>query len=98
RHGAVGCTGGAASRGDAGLGVLIGAATMSELKTRDVRGKVHDDDESVYLMDHPDSTEEIPTLDISPYLEGEPGGRERVAARLREIRLTVCLFYLRGPQ
>jgi isopenicillin N synthase-like dioxygenase len=69
---------------------------MSELKTRDVRGTIHDDAESVSLMDHPDSTEEIPTLDISPYLKGEPGGREAVAARLREISMNVGFFYLKG--
>jgi len=69
---------------------------MSELKTRDVRGTIHDDSESLYLMDHPDSIEEIPTLDISPYLKGEPGGREAVAARLRDISMTVGFFYLKG--
>jgi isopenicillin N synthase-like dioxygenase len=69
---------------------------MSQVETRDVRGRVHDDDESVYLMDHPDSTEEIPTLDIAPYLAGERGGREEVAARLREISMTVGFFYLKG--
>src|SRR5262249_3860185 len=69
-----------------------GTATMSELKTRDVRGTVHDDLASVHLMDHPDSTEEIPTLDISPYLRGAPGGCEAVAARLREIAMTVGFF------
>jgi isopenicillin N synthase-like dioxygenase len=69
---------------------------MSEVKTRDVRGTIHDDSESVYLMDHPDSTEEVPTLDISPYLKGELGGRETVAARLREISMTVGFFYLKG--
>jgi isopenicillin N synthase-like dioxygenase len=69
---------------------------MSELKTRDVRGTVEDDPETIRLMDHPDSTEEIPTLDISPYRNGEPGGREAVAARLREISMTVGFFYLRG--
>ncbi len=69
---------------------------MSEVKTRDVRGTMHDDPESVYLMDHPDSTEEIPTLDISPYLNGEPGSREEVAARLREITMTIGFFYLKG--
>jgi isopenicillin N synthase-like dioxygenase len=69
---------------------------MSEVKTRDVRGTIHDDPESVYLMDHPDSTEEIPTLDISSYLKGEPDGREAVAARLREISMTVGFFYLKG--
>jgi isopenicillin N synthase-like dioxygenase len=69
---------------------------MSEVKIRDVRGAMHNDAESVYLMDHPDSTEEIPTLDISPYLNGEPDGREAVAARLREITMTIGFFYLKG--
>jgi len=69
---------------------------MTDVKTRDVRGTIHDDAESVYLMDHPDSTEEIPTLDIAPYLKGEPGGREAVAARLREISMTIGFFYLKG--
>ena len=69
---------------------------MSEVHTRDMRGTIHDNTESLYLMDHPDSTEEIPTLDISPYLEGKPGGREAVAARLREISMTVGFFYLKG--
>src|SRR5436190_24389662 len=76
--------------------IFVGATTMSELKTRDVRGTIHDDPESVYLLDHPDSTEKIPTLDVSPYLKGEPGGREAVAARLREISMTVGFFYLKG--
>jgi isopenicillin N synthase-like dioxygenase len=69
---------------------------VNELKTPDVRGTVLDDPESLYLMDHPDSTEEIPTLDISPYLNGERGGCEAVAARLREISMTVGFFYLKG--
>jgi len=34
--------------------------------------------EEIRLMDYPDSTEEIPLLDMSAYLRGEPGGRERV--------------------
>ena len=69
---------------------------MNEVQTPDVRGTVHDDAASLYLMDHPDSTEEIPTLDISSYLKGEPGGCEAVAARLREISTTVGFFYLKG--
>jgi isopenicillin N synthase-like dioxygenase len=69
---------------------------MSEIQTRDVRGTLRDDPESLNLMNHPDSTEEIPTLDISPYLEGETGGREAVAARLREISMTIGFFYLKG--
>ena len=69
---------------------------MDELKLRDVRGELRDDEDSIYLMDHPDSTEEIPTLDMAPYLAGEPGGRETVAARLREISMTIGFFYLKG--
>jgi len=69
---------------------------MEDLKVRDVRGTVHDDDESVYLMDHPDSDEPIPTLDVSPYLNGQPGGCEMVAAQLRHIGKTVGFFYLKG--
>ena len=39
---------------------------MEDLKVRDVRGTVHDDDESVYLMDHPDSDEPIPRSTSRP--------------------------------
>jgi len=46
-------------------------------------------DEEIRLMDYPDSAEEIPLLDMSPYLRGEPGGRERVAASLTEITETI---------
>ncbi len=67
-----------------------------EAKKHDVRGDIRDDDESVYLMDHPDSDEQIPILDISPHLKGEPGGREAVAAQLREISKTIGFFYLKG--
>ncbi len=54
------------------------------------------EEEEVRLMDYPDSTEEIPTLDIAPYLKSEKGGRERVAAQLKEITETVGFFYLKG--
>jgi isopenicillin N synthase-like dioxygenase len=47
-------------------------------------------------MEYPDSAEEIPTLDFAPYLEGHPGGFESVAARLREISMTVGFFYLKN--
>jgi len=67
---------------------------MDELKQRDMRGELRDDDKSVMLMDHPDSTEKIPTLDIGPYLAGKPGAHETVAARLREISSTIGFFYL----
>jgi isopenicillin N synthase-like dioxygenase len=69
---------------------------MSEVKAVDVRGEIKDDPETIYLMDHPDSDEEIPTLDIGPYLNGEPGGRERVAAHLDEISRTVGFFYVKN--
>src|SRR5262245_62565683 len=69
---------------------------MNEQQTRDLRGQMRDDEESIYLMDHPDSDEEIPTLDLSPYLSGQQGGCESVAARLREITMTVGFFYLKG--
>jgi isopenicillin N synthase-like dioxygenase len=70
--------------------------TMSKVQARDVRGTIQDDPQSLYLMDHPDSTEEIPTLDISPYLNGEAGGRETVATRLCDISMTVGFFYLKN--
>ena len=65
-------------------------------RVEDIRGEIKDDPESLYLMDHPDSAEEIPTLDMAPYLAGEPGGREKVARHLREISSSVGFFYLRG--
>jgi isopenicillin N synthase-like dioxygenase len=69
---------------------------IQDSKNHDVRGEIRDDEESVYLMDHPDSDEQIPTLDIAPYLNDEPGGREKVAAQLGEISRTVGFFYLKG--
>jgi len=69
---------------------------VQETKIHDVRGAIRDDEEAVYLMDHPDSDEQIPTLDIAPYLNGKPGGREAVAAQLRDISTTVGFFYLKG--
>jgi isopenicillin N synthase-like dioxygenase len=49
-----------------------------------------------YLMDHPDSTEEIPVLDIGAYLSGEQGALEATAKRLGEITETIGFFYLKG--
>ncbi len=69
---------------------------MDTANVEDIRGEIKDDPETLYLMDHPDSDEEIPTLDMASYLNGEPGGREKVAARLREISQTVGFFYLQG--
>jgi isopenicillin N synthase-like dioxygenase len=69
---------------------------VNEQQTRDLRGEIKDDEQAIYLMDHPDSDEEIPTLDMSPYLSGQPGGREAVAEHLREISMRVGFFYLNG--
>jgi len=65
-------------------------------KSHDVRGDLRDDDEAIHRMDHPDSEEEIPTLDIAAYLSGQPGGREAAAAKLREVSKAVGFFYLKG--
>lgn len=65
-------------------------------KPHDVRGDLRDDEEAIHLMDHPDSDEELPTLDIADYLAGREGGREAAAAKLREISETVGFFYLKG--
>jgi isopenicillin N synthase-like dioxygenase len=77
------------------------AFAMEQLKTRDadsydVRGEMRDDEEAIRLMDHPDSDEEIPTLDLAPYLNGRPGSLEAAAAQLRDISQTVGFFYLKG--
>jgi isopenicillin N synthase-like dioxygenase len=69
---------------------------QQQSKAHDVRGELRDDAEALSLMDHPDSDEEIPTLDIAPYLAGQPGGREAAAAKLREISTTIGFFYLKG--
>ncbi|HZS85501.1 MAG TPA: 2OG-Fe(II) oxygenase family protein [Stellaceae bacterium] len=69
---------------------------MDDAKVVDVRGEIKDDPETLYLMDHPDSDEEIPTLDMSPWIAGAPGGRQQVAAQLDEISRTVGFFYLKG--
>jgi len=71
-------------------------AGMQDAKAHDVRGELRDDEEALYLMDHPDSDEEIPTLDIAPYLAGKAGGLEAAAAQLRDISMTVGFFYLKG--
>ena len=57
---------------------------------------VADAHDEFYLMDHPDSTEEIPILDISPALSGAPGALEAVASQLRQITETIGFFYLKG--
>src|ERR1700733_10208105 len=75
---------------------MQGAWAMSDLKEVDVRGEIKDDAESIHLVDHPDSTEEIPILDMGPYLRREPGGLEKIAAHLREISMNVGFFYVKN--
>ena len=55
-----------------------------------------EDPELIYLMDHPDSTEEIPMIDISGFLADKPGEAEKVAEQLRIATETVGFFYLSG--
>ena len=69
---------------------------MDNLVLENVNDQPVDSDEIIRLMDFPDSTEEIPILDMGPYLAGEKGGREAVAKRLGEITETVGFFYLKN--
>jgi isopenicillin N synthase-like dioxygenase len=69
---------------------------MNSLDLQTLRKPPADAVDPVQLMDYPDSVEEIPILDIAPYLAGEKGGREAVARQLREITETVGFFYLKG--
>jgi len=55
-----------------------------------------EDERAIWLMDHPDATEEIPVIDISDYLAGKPGAREKAAAELRHVTETIGFFYLAG--
>src|SRR5258708_26848698 len=48
------------------------------------------------LMDHPDSTEEIPIIDMGPVRAGDPGADHRMAAELRHVTETVGFFYLKN--
>ena len=48
------------------------------------------------LAERPVTQDEIPILDISPYLAGERGARERIGARLRQIAEKIGFFYLSG--
>jgi isopenicillin N synthase-like dioxygenase len=68
----------------------------SNLDLDNVEDRQAEADDAVRLMDYPDSVEEIPILDIAPYLAGEKGGRESVARQLGKITETVGFFYLKG--
>jgi len=52
--------------------------------------------DDTHLMDYPDSTEEIPILDIAPALSGSKEGLATVASELRQITETIGFFYLKG--
>ena len=52
--------------------------------------------DEAHLMDYPDSTEEIPILDIAPALTGNTEGLASVATALRKITETIGFFYLKG--
>jgi isopenicillin N synthase-like dioxygenase len=69
---------------------------MNGLDLESVKDLQDDAVDPVHLMDYPDSIEEIPILDIAPYLAAEEGGREAVARQLGEITETVGFFYLKG--
>ena len=55
-----------------------------------------DDAELIKLMDYPDSTEEVPLIDIGDYRAGKPGAADKVAADLRHATETVGFFYLKN--
>jgi isopenicillin N synthase-like dioxygenase len=67
---------------------------MDHVSSSAVASTLSDDD--TYLMDHPDSTEEIPILDIAPALSGSAEGLASVASQLRDISETIGFFYLKG--
>lgn len=71
-------------------------AAMQTARSGQAMPTATDKEEEIRLMDYPDSQEEIPTVDLSPYLKGEPGGRERVAAQLKKVTETIGFFYLKG--
>jgi isopenicillin N synthase-like dioxygenase len=52
--------------------------------------------DDTHLMDFPDSTEEIPILDMAPALSGSKEGLASVAAALRQVTETIGFFYLKG--
>ena len=69
---------------------------MTSLTVQSVNDELADSDELIRLMDYPDSEEEIPILDMAPYLSGQSGGLQEVAKRLGEISETVGFFYVKN--
>ncbi len=55
-----------------------------------------DDARAIHLMDHPDSVEDIPVIDMGPTLAGEPGAARRMADALRASTENVGFFYLKN--
>jgi isopenicillin N synthase-like dioxygenase len=55
-----------------------------------------EDERLIWLMDYPDSTEEIPIVDMGPYLAGECGAARKMADELRGATETVGFFYLKN--
>jgi len=55
-----------------------------------------DDAHAIYLMNHPHSDEEIPIIDMGPYLAGETRADKQLAAELRDVTETVGFFYLKN--
>src|SRR3954470_3152191 len=72
---------------EAGLAGAVAAAKMVE-KT--------ENPEEIRLMDHPDSTEEIPTIDIAAYMAGDRSAIPRIAQALGQVTETIGFFYLTG--
>src|SRR4051794_30234083 len=52
--------------------------------------------DETYLMDHPDSKEEVTILDIAPALAGGTQGLGRGARELSRITEPIDFFYLKG--
>ncbi|GAA4330873.1 2-oxoglutarate and iron-dependent oxygenase domain-containing protein [Pigmentiphaga soli] len=61
-----------------------------------MKGVLADTEEELRLMDYPDSDEEIPVLDLAPYLEGSESGRAKVARELGRISQRVGFFYVKN--
>jgi isopenicillin N synthase-like dioxygenase len=55
-----------------------------------------EDPRAIHLMNHPDSNEDIPVIDMGPVLAGEAGADRAMAAQLCEVTETVGFFYLKN--
>jgi isopenicillin N synthase-like dioxygenase len=75
---------------------MAGGLVVAQSNTAPKMVETTDDPRAIHLMDHPDSTEEIPTIDISDYLAGDQSAIPRVAADLAHVTETIGFFYLTG--